>query len=288
MTPVLEVRNLTKHYPEFSLQQVSFTAPRGYIMGFIGPNGAGKTTTIKAILNLVRIDAGEIRLFGQNHRQEEKVLRQRVGFVLDENYYYEELSPAENGKIVSRFYQNWDSRSFQYYLQRFQIPARRKLKELSHGTKTKFSLAVALSHQAELILMDEPTSGLDPVFRSELLEILGDLIQDDQKAILFSTHITSDLDKVADYITFINQGRIHFSEEKDRVLEQYGMVKGGSDMLTPEFRRLLVGLREHRHGFEGLSKQLQAVRKLYRDQVTIEPANLEDIMLYTVRGNRDA
>lgn len=291
MPNILEIENLRKVYGEFTLKDVSFTLPRGYIMGLIGPNGAGKSTIIKLIMNLVKKDGGKINIFGLDNLQNEVEVKQRIGFVYDENYFYEELTVEQMKKVIAPFYGSWDENLFQKYLKEFEISPKKKIKELSKGMKTKFSLAIALSHHAELIIMDEPTSGLDPVFRNEILDILADLLQDENKGVLFSTHITSDLDKIADYITFINKGEVVFSETKDEILDNYAVVKGAKQLFHQDIKSEFVGIRENKYGFEALTKNVQKTRKFFREvreEVVIERATLEDIMLYTVRGERGA
>lgn len=226
MEHILEIKGLNKSYNDFSLKDVNFDLDRGYIMGFIGPNGAGKSTTIRLIMNLIKRNSGNIKVFGLDNIQNEKEIKQKIGFVYDENYFYEDLTLVEMKNIIAPFYKYWDEKTFKKYIVDFDLPKKKKIKELSKGMKIKYSLALALSHGAELIIMDEPTSGLDPVFRSEMLEILCSVLQDERKSIFFSTHITSDLEKVADYITFINKGKIIFSEPKDDILENYAIVKG--------------------------------------------------------------
>ncbi|MDO9533857.1 MAG: ABC transporter ATP-binding protein [Bacillota bacterium] len=284
MEKILDVINLRKEYPGFRLQDISFSLPRGYIMGFIGPNGAGKSTTIKLIMNLVKKDGGKVRVFGRDNETDEQEIKQEIGFVYDENHYYEELTPGEIRGIIAPFYRKWDNEVFHRFLDRFELPRQKKLKNYSRGMKTKFSLAMALSHGASLVIMDEPTSGLDPVFRREILDILRDLLQDEQKSILFSTHITSDLDRVADYITFIHKGAIVFSDERESILESYGLVKGSRELLDGDIRKEFVGIRETSFGFEALTRDLTTARKSFQEQAVVEKATLEDIMLYTVKG----
>lgn len=284
MNNILEVKNLRKSYRDFTLDDISFTLEKGYIMGFIGPNGAGKSTTIKLIMNLIKKDGGKINIFGLDNIEKEKDVKERIGFVYDENYFYEELTPAEMKSIISKFYKNWDDYAFNKYMKEFNLPSKKKIKDLSKGMKMKFSLAIALSHKAELILMDEPTSGLDPVFRSEILDILYALIQDENKSIFFSTHITADLEKVADYITFINSGKIIFSKPKDEIMEAYGIVKGGRELLDKETRKEFVGIRENSFGFEGLTQNIDKIKRIYKNNVLIERPSLDDIMVYTVKG----
>jgi len=283
MDYILEVKNLRKKFKNFTLDSISFNLEPGYIMGFIGPNGAGKSTTIKLIMNLLKKDGGEIRIFGKDHEKYEKEVKNRIGFVYDENYYYEDLTVNTMKNIVASFYSNWDDNKFNGYMKEFDLNPKAKIKTLSKGMKMKFSLAVALSHNADLIIMDEPTSGLDPVFRREILDILYSVIQDEGKSIFFSTHITTDLEKIADYITFINKGKIVFSKPKDDVLQNYGIVKGGLDVLDGNIRKEFIGIRETKVGFEALTDNMDKTRKMFGNKVLIERATLEDIMVYSVR-----
>lgn len=288
MDNVLEIRELSKKRGSFCIQEISLALPRGYVMGFIGPNGAGKTTTIKLVMNLMRRDGGEVRVFGLDNRRCEKEIKQRIGFVYDECHYYEDLSILDNRRIVASFYRGWDEKSFQQRLREFDLPPHKKLKELSRGMRTKFSLAIALSHNAELLIMDEPTSGLDPVFRSELMDILQHLMMEENKSVLFSTHITTDLERVADFICFINQGQIIFCQSKDEVLQGHVLVKGALNLLTLEAEKIFIGLRKNQYGFEGLSADSQSVRQVFGDEVLVETPSLDDIMVYNVRGHQYA
>jgi len=283
---VLEIEGLSKSLGDFRLHEVSFALPRGYVMGFIGPNGAGKTTTIKLVMNLMRRDSGEIRVFGLDNRRYEKEIKQRIGFVYDESHFYGELSILDNRRIAASFYRDWDEKVFQQRLRDFDLPAHKKVKDLSRGMRTKFGLALALSHGADFLIMDEPTSGLDPVFRSELMDILRQLMMEENKSVLFSTHITTDLERVADYICFINQGRIVLCQSKDEILQGHVLVKGALDLLTPEAERLFIGLRKNQYGFEGLSADPRRVRQVLGDRVLAELPSLDDIMIYNVRGHQ--
>jgi len=284
MEPILQIQNLRKEFKEFTLKDINLTLERGFIMGFIGPNGAGKSTTIKNILNLMNRDSGEIKLFGKDNVKHEIEVKNKIGFVLDESYYYEEITVLEMKSIMSSFYKNWDEAAFKRYLKDFGISPKKKIKELSKGMKMKFSLAVALSHHAELLIMDEPTSGLDPVVRSELLDILSDLMQDENKGVFFSTHITSDLDKIADYITFIDNGQIVFSAAKDDILDNYGLVKGPKELVCYNNPADFIGIRENQYGFEGLVQNKEEFRKSCKEKVVIEKPTLEDIMVYYTRS----
>jgi len=287
MSAVIEIKNLKKSFDGFSLNNISFTLEKGYIMGFIGPNGAGKSTTIKLIMNLIKKDDGEIKIFGLDNIRYEKEVKNRIGFVYDENYFYEELTVTEMKNVISPFYKKWSDNVFNKYIREFSLPKDKKIKELSKGMKMKFAIAVALSHDAELFIMDEPTSGLDPIIRSELLDILSYLIQDENKSVFFSTHITSDLDKIADYITFINKGSIVFSCPKDDILENYGLVKGPKELINSDVRKHFIGIKEKQFGFEALTDNRQQVRRILGDGAIIDKPSLDDIMLYYARGSQN-
>ncbi|NEZ47010.1 ABC transporter ATP-binding protein [Clostridium niameyense] len=287
MENILEIKDLRKEYKNFTLKDIRFNVPKGYIMGFIGPNGSGKSTTIKLIMNLIKKNSGEIKVFGMDNIKCEKEIKDRIGFVYDENYYYEDLKIREVIKIIKPFYSQWSDETFNKYINQFGLDTKSKIKTLSKGMKTKFALAVALSHNAEFIIMDEPTAGLDPIFRREILDILYEIIQNEDKSIFFSTHITTDLEKVADYITFINNGEIVFSKEKDEIMESYALIKGGNDILNLENKKDFVAIRKNKFGFEALTEKRGFIEKKYKNNVVIEKPTLEDIMLFTVKGDRD-
>ncbi len=281
----IKVDHLTKHYPGFSLSDVSFSLPRGTVMGFIGRNGAGKTTTIKSIMGLIHMDSGSIKVLGHDMGPDSTEVREKIGFIYDEQSFYGGIMTVRvMGKITSRFYKNWNNEEFNRFIKKFGLDPEQKTETLSHGQKTKLSLALALSHNAELLIMDEPTSGLDPVFRSELIDILYEIIQDESRSVFFSTHITTDLEKIADYITFIEDGKIVFSESRDDLLDKYRIVKGPLELLNEQGRELCIGVREMRTGFEALTGSAGDLTALMGDNAIVEKANLEDIMVYSVKG----
>lgn len=289
MDPILQIEHLSKTYEAFSLEDLSFELERGYIMGFIGPNGAGKSTTIKLIMNLLHKDAGTIRLFGEDHLTRERAVKERIGFIYDQNHFYDELTLERMKRILASFYPKWDDRAFYTYLKRFDLKPESRIKTLSRGMKMKFSLATALSHQAELIIMDEPTSGLDPIFRSEILDILSEIIEDGNRSVFFSSHITQDLERAADYITFINDGKLVFSREREAVLEAFTLVKGPHDLLDSVLSlKALVGFRRDRYGFSALLNESGSLHGLNPERIVLERPNIDDIMLYTVRGTSHA
>lgn len=282
MNNALEVYGLNKRYNTFSLKNVSFKIPKGYIMGFIGPNGAGKTTTIKSILNMINYESGEIKLFGLNSKENFSLINEQIGIVMDSPLYVEDWSMTDIEKAVSPFYRYWDSNKYTQMLKKFDIDKKKKVKELSRGMKVKLMIAVALSHEAKLLILDEPTSGLDPVARDELCEILSDFVSDDNRSILFSTHITADLEKIADYITFILNGHIIFSGSKENLLEKYVSVKGGLGEINSEQKKLIIGLREYNNGFEGIAES-ESISRLPND-LLIEPVTLDEIIIYMNKG----
>jgi len=280
----LEVNGLRKEYKGFTLKDVSFALPQGTIMGLVGPNGAGKTTIIKLILNLIRRTAGEIKVFGLDVIGREKAVKSRIGFVHETPALVEDAPLRDLAAAVAPFYASWDEDHFRSLCGEFGLPLAKKFKKLSHGMKMKFSLALALAHGADLLILDEPTSGLDPVFRRELLERLSGLIQDERKAVLFSTHITSDLEATADYITFLHKGEVVFSLPRDEVRETWGIVKGGRELLNGAVRALFKGVRETPFGVEALTADVSAVRAALPSGSLIERATIEDIMVFMDRG----
>ncbi|MCB2341097.1 ABC transporter ATP-binding protein [Clostridium estertheticum] len=285
MSSVLDVRNLNKSYGDFCLNGLNFKLEKGYVMGFIGPNGSGKSTTIKSIMNLIKKDSGSISVFGMDSVKDERKIKEKIGFVYDENIFYGMLTINEMKNIIAGFYRRWDENKFKEYIKHFELNPNKVIDKLSKGMKIKFALALALSHGAELIVMDEPTSGLDPAFRSELMDILYNVIQNEEMSIFFSTHITADLEKIADYITFINKGSMVFSESKEEVLQKYAIVKGSSRLLDLNIRKEFIGIRETASGFEALTNNKEKARILFNDSCKIEKASLEDIMVYTIRGD---
>ena len=283
MDTVLEVNNLCKNYKDFSLKCIDFQIEKGTITGFVGPNGSGKTTTIKCILNLLRPDSGTITALGFDNVRQECELKDKLGIVLDVGYYYEDLTLGEMKRLIAPIYSAWDERTYQIVLRKFQLSENKKIKDLSKGMRMKYSILLAMSHGAKLFIMDEPTSGLDPLVRSELVEILKDLIQDEEKTVLFSTHITSDLDKIADYLIFLFDGQIILQGAKDEIKDSHVIVKGSNKLFDETAEKYFVGLHKTPYGVEGLSHKKSAVRQLFQDEATYEVPTVEDLMLYYTR-----
>ncbi len=279
MEYALKLENVTKEYKDFKLDNISVNVPRGVIMGFIGENGAGKSTTIKLILDLIRRDAGIITVLGTDVC-ELKSIKEKIGVVMDESCFPENLNVEEINKIMKRIYSTWNEERFFEYMKKFSIVERKPVKEYSRGMKMKLSIAVALSHDSEILIMDEATSGLDPIVREEILDIFLDFIQDETHSIFMSSHIISDLEKICDYITFIHKGRIIFSEAKDVLIDNYGILKCSEEELKEVSPEAIKGIRKNKFGIEAL---------VLKDEISVrhvvDRANIEDIMLFYVKEN---
>lgn len=282
MDHAIEIKNLTKTFPGFTLDNVSLTVPDGSIVGLIGENGAGKSTTIKCLLGLLRPDSGSVSLLGGSPH--DRAVRERLGVVLDECPFHGGLTAQQVGKILSREYRMWDQGRYEEYLKKFDLPRNLFIREFSKGMKMKLSIAAALAHHPSLLVLDEPTSGLDPVVRSEILDEFLDFIQDEKHAILLSSHITGDLERVADYIVYIHKGRVAISGEKDALLEEYCRLSCTADDLARVEPKFLAGVRRGKFGSEALIRGTREFRHRY-PELTVEPVTLEEIMVFTVRGD---
>lgn len=285
MDNILEISGLNKKYGDFALKDISFCLPEGCITGFIGVNGAGKTTTIRSILGLTNRDSGNIKFFGMDMDGNENKIKDRIGIVLDEGCFYDELTLTEMKNVLAPAYKNWCERDFTDCMERFSLNPKQKISTLSKGMRMKYALALALSHKAELLIMDEPTSGLDPLVRRQLLAILKDYMSKDGKGVFFSTHITSDLDKIADMLIMIHNGQIVFQEEKDRLLDSYRIIKGGAEQLDENVRKYFLSIEESAFGFTGITKQVSDVMERMQDVLAERPA-IEDIMLANAEGGK--
>ena len=280
MNDYLEVRNLSKSFEGFQLHDITFTLPKGYIMGLIGPNGSGKTTTIKLILNMLKRTGGEVKILGFDNIANEQAAKRNLGVVFDSNYFSDEWKISQVEKSVSAFYENWNTQKFSETLKRFHIQPSKKVKELSKGMQMKLMLACAFSYDAKLLILDEPTSGLDPVSRDELLHIVSEYIEDGEHSVLFSTHITGDLERVADYITYIRYGELFFSGGKDELIDSFRIVKGGREELSAEMSKKMLGIRNFSTGFEALVKTEDSKQFAH---LNVEPATIDDIVVFTSR-----
>jgi ABC-2 type transport system ATP-binding protein len=279
---ILEVNGLNKTYEKFELRNVSFDLDEGYIMGFIGANGAGKTTTLKSILNMINFESGDINILGESFSENESKLKQSIGYMFGDADFYTRRKIKVITAVVKRFYTNWDEGTYQSLIKRFNLDEDKKLMELSQGMKIKYSLVLALSHEAKLLLLDEPTSGLDPVARDELLELFQELVEDGKTSILFSTHITSDLVKCADYITYINNGEIISSKTQDEFKASYRLIKGPMSMID-EIKDKLISYKTSSFNFTGLA-ETGSVKA--NENIKEEEPELDDIMIYFARRDR--
>ena len=281
----LEVKNLCKKYNGFELKDINLELPKGMIMGLIGENGAGKTTTIKAILNMINRDSGKIAIFGLDNIKDGKQIKEDIGVVLDDSFLSEYLNPIDINKIMKNIYKNWDEKLYFKYIEDFKLPKDKMSKEYSSGMKMKLKIAVALSHNPKLLILDEPTSGLDPVARNEILDIFQDFIQDEEKSILVSSHITSDLEHIADYITFINNGEIVLTKTRDEVLENYGIVKCSADDFEEIDKNDFVKYKKNRYEYEILVEDKFEFKRKYKFEIIDKPT-IEDIMLIYIKGEK--
>lgn len=277
----LTISGLCKRYPAFQLEQVSFSLPEGSIMGFIGVNGAGKTTTLKSLMGYVHPDAGKIFVFGRDFTRDDIEVRQMIGFVSGGVDYFPRKRLRDITRITRTFYQNWDPSAYERCLARFRLDENKRVNQLSAGMKVKYQLALALSHRAKLLILDEPTSGLDPVSRDNLLELFLTLAEEDGASILFSTHITSDLEKCAQYITYIQNGRILASQDRKSLMDRYRVVSGVPGQFNPAQLDQLIGPKRHPESVSGL---ISASDAALFDGCAITPASLEDIMVYLERS----
>lgn len=283
METVLEVHDLCKNYGDFSLRNINMSLEEGTLTGFIGPNGAGKTTTIKGILNIVKPDHGKITVLGMDSITDELEIKSKLGIVLDDGHFYEDLTLKKMKNLIAPMYTTWNEDAYQTHIKKFGLPENKKIRDLSRGMRMKYALVLALSHDADLFVLDEPTSGLDPLVRSELIEILKDIVLEKGKTVLMSTHITSDLDKIADYLFFLFNGEIILQGQKDEMKDRHAIVKGDSAELMPEYDSYFVGIKKTAYGFEGLTDNKAALKKLLSHKTVFEVPSIEDMMLYYIR-----
>ncbi|MCQ2417768.1 MAG: ABC transporter ATP-binding protein [Oscillospiraceae bacterium] len=281
----IELKGVTKKYDGFTLNNVSFAVPKGSIMGFIGQNGAGKSTTIKAILGIIGIDSGEIQIFGKDHLKEEYELKEDIAAVFDELPFHDSLNAKQINIIMSGMYRNWDKALFFRYLDRFGLPQKKKCGKFSKGMRMKLQIAVALSHGAKLLIMDEATTGLDPVVRNEILDIFLEYLQDENKSILMSSHITSDLEKIADCVTFIDNGEILLSDYKDSILESHAVIRCSKADYTMIDQNDFISARVTDFGADVMVSDKNAMQQKY-PKLMIEPTTLEEIMLFYVNRKK--
>ncbi len=285
MGNVIEVEELMKNYTGFQLGKLCLKIPDGCIVGLIGENGAGKTTLLKSLLGIIRADKGSVRIFGKDIKKNEREIKEEIGVVLDNMFFPESLRIKDVNAVMKDVYKKWDTGLFEEYISRFQLPRGKVIKELSKGMRKKLEIAVALSHHPRLLILDEPTSGLDPVARNGILDIFMDFMQDEAHSILFSTHITSDLERIADYIVLINKGNVEFDSPRDELLDHYGILKCGEEEFSRIEKGDAVSYMKNRYDCEVLVKDRDAAAEKYRDFV-VDKITLEDFMVLMIKGEK--
>lgn len=286
MENVLELLDVTKCYEDFKLDQVSFQVPKGCICGFIGQNGAGKTTTIQLILDIIKRDGGSIQVFGQDMREKGPALKEKIGVVFDEMGFHEFLTPREINSIMKNIYTNWQEALFFDYLKRFSLPSKKRCGSFSRGMRMKLQIAVALSHEAELLIMDEPTSGLDPIVRNEMLQIFQEFVLEENHTILLSSHITGDLERIADIVVFINRGKIILWGDKNEILESHGLIKCKKEDLERIDKEDIVSVRQSAFCTEVLVSDKNKCKQKYGSMI-MEQTTLEEIMIFYVNRSME-
>lgn len=285
MEATIKVKNLNKKYEGFELKNISFEIPEGSIVGLIGENGAGKTTTIKSILNIIKSE-GEIQVFGKNIKQNEKEIKSKLGVVLDDSFLSEYLTPKKINSIMKNFYNTWDKKLFENYIKIFKLPENKMIKDFSSGMKMKLKIATAISHKPQILILDEPTSGLDPIVRNEILDIFRQFIAEDEKrSILISTHITTDLEHISDYIMFIKNGEITLNIPTSEILENYGIIKCDEKDFSKIAKEDYEYYRKEKYQYEVLVNNKKMIKSKYGIS-TIDKASIEDIMLFYIKGEK--
>ncbi len=279
----IEIKNVTKNYDNFSLKNINLNIPSGSIVGLIGENGAGKTTLIKSLLNIVKISNGSIKIFNEDIKLDDNSIKEDIGVVLDNSFFPELLNASNVSTIMASIYKTWDNELYNKYLKDFDIPTKQAIKTFSKGMRKKLEIATALAHKPKLLILDEPTSGLDPVVRTEILDIFLNFIQDEDHTILLSTHITSDLEHIADYIVFIDNGSIILNDSRDAILDNYGVLKVEEKDFNKVDKEDIIKYKKNRYNYEILVDNRDKISKKYKSMV-VDKATLEDIMVLNIKG----
>lgn len=285
MKNAIEIKNLTKKYNDFKLDNINLNIPKGLIIGLIGENGAGKTTLIKAILNIISIDKGSIKIFDKDYKKEDYSIKEDIGVVLDNMFFPEILNAKDICCIMKDIYKNWDSNLYYNYLSKFDVPTSKKIKDLSKGMRKKLEIVTALSHKPKLLILDEPTSGLDPVVRDEVLDLFLDFIQEEDNTILLSTHITSDLEHIADRIVFIDKGKLIMDESRDDILDNYGILKCDIDYFNKIDKRDIISYRKGKYEYQILVANREKIKNKYKDCI-LDKITLEELMVLVIKGEK--
>ena len=286
MENIIDIKNLKKKYDDkFELGKIDISIPKGVIVGLIGENGAGKTTLIKSMLNIIKIDSGEIKIFGKDYKKEEKEIKEDIGVVLDNMFFPELLNAKDINNAMKDVYKNWDSELYFSYLKEFDLPENKPLKSMSKGMRKKLEIVAAISHKPKLLILDEPTSGLDPVVRSEVLEIFQKFIEDEEHSILLSTHITSDLEHIADEIIFIDKGKKVLQKSRDEIIDNYGILKCDIDYFSNIDKKDIIAYKKTKYAYEILVNDKEQASKKYHNCV-IDKITLEDLMVLVIKGEK--
>lgn len=286
MENIIEIKNLKKKYDDkFELGKIDIAIPKGVIVGLIGENGAGKTTLIKSMLNIIKIDSGEIKIFGKDYKKEEKIIKEDVGVVLDNMFFPELLNAKDINNSMKDIYKNWDSKLYFSYLKEFNLPEGKPLKSMSKGMRKKLEIVTAISHKPKLLILDEPTSGLDPVVRTEVLEIFQKFIEDEEHSILLSTHITSDLEHIADEIIFIDNGKKVLQKSRDEIIDNYGVLKCDIDYFSKIDKKDIIAYKKTKYAYEILVNNKEQASKKYHNCI-IDKITLEDLMVLVIKGEK--
>lgn len=286
MENIIEIKNLKKKYDDkFELGKIDISIPKGTIVGLIGENGAGKTTLIKSMLNIIKIDGGEIKIFGKDYKKEEKTIKEDIGAVLDNMFFPELLNARDINNTMKNIYKNWDSELYFSYLKELKLPENKPLKSMSKGMRKKLEIVTAISHNPKLLILDEPTSGLDPVVRSEVLEIFQKFIENEEHSILLSTHITSDLEHIADEIIFIDKGKKVLQKSRDEIIDNYGILKCDIDYFSNIDKKDIIAYKKTKYAYEILIRDKEQSRKKYNGCV-IDKITLEDLMVLIIKGGK--
>lgn len=286
MENIIEIKNLKKKYDDkFKLGKIDITIPKGVIVGLIGENGAGKTTLIKSMLNIIKIDDGEIKIFGKDYKKEEKDIKEDIGVVLDNMFFPELLNAKDINNSMKDIYKNWDSKLYFSYLKEFDLPDNKPLKSMSKGMRKKLEIVTAISHKPKLLILDEPTSGLDPIVRNEVLDIFQKFIENEEHSILLSTHITSDLEHIADEIIFIDKGKMLFQKSRDEIIDNYGILKCDIDYFSNIDKKDIIAYKKTKYAYEILVDDKEKASKKYHNCV-IDKITLEDLMVLVIKGEK--
>ena len=289
MNSTLILKNVNKKYEKsnFAIKDISFSVPEGSIVGFIGENGAGKSTTMNCILNVIRRDSGTIEIFRREMTDEDIDIRENIGVVYDSNNFPEYLTAKQLAEILGRIYSKWDDFCFEQFLRRFGLPESQKIKSYSRGMSMKLAIAVALSHDSKLLILDEATSGLDPIMRDEILDVLLEFVKQENHSILLSSHITSDLEKIADYIVFIHNGEIILNKTKDELIYEYGVIRCSENDFHNIFSEDILSSMKKDYQIDVLIKNRKLIEKKYKNLI-VDSVSLDEIMLLLVKGERNA